>query len=201
MSLLKTGVFVPLCLSLRLSLAPRLRPTRALLLLPLGSSPARSRGTRGTVLDVCACGCACVRVRGQLLFTGAGKTIMEKYLWSTSVAHQQMIIKPGAPPNPAPPTVATAAAVAAVVVVVRFFSRARPRSLHYYYNSRSVCLRHLRDRPRKPGHHRVCARDCVCRSPSTGRKSVREPKFRERPSGRRNIVSRERSGGDDSDLN
>lgn len=42
-----------------------------------------------------------VCIRGQLLFTGTWKTIMEKYLWSTSVAHQQMIIKPGAPPFPA----------------------------------------------------------------------------------------------------
>lgn len=107
MSLLKTGVFV--------SLAPRLCLTRARSL--AGVVIITMRPLSQWVL-VCVCVCilfACVCVRGCvractwpiIIYGRAGKTIMEKYLWSTSVAHQQMIIKPGAPRNPAPPTVAT----------------------------------------------------------------------------------------------
>jgi hypothetical protein len=99
---------------------------------------------------VCVCACvfvcaACVRalVRGQLLFTGAGKTIMEKYLWSTSVAHQQMIIKPGMLlQSPGDHRAA-----------VRFSSRSRSLHTLYYititFVNVCVCVW-------------VCVCDCVC---------------------------------------
>jgi len=85
---------------------------------------------------MCVFMCVRARVRGQLLFTGAGQTIMEKYLWSTSVAHQQMIIKPGtllqSPGDHRR----------------QFISRAAVRSLHiillYYNNVRvyvCICVR------------------------------------------------------------
>lgn len=84
MSLLKTVCFLslPACYIIWPS------PFDALLLLRIFSPLSLSLSGR-------VCVCVRARVRGQLLFTGAGKTIMEKYLWSTSVAHQQMIIKPG----------------------------------------------------------------------------------------------------------
>jgi len=125
MSLLKTVCF---CLCPCVILHSRLCLTRYYYIITYyGLSLSRSP---------CMRVCVRARVRGQLLFTGAGKTIMEKYLWSTSVAHQQMIIKPGPgirssgrPATTAPPFVS---------------HRERSRSLHiilYYNNSRvNVCL-------------------------------------------------------------